>query len=61
MPRDNFEEVNFPNFAAELKGGQTAKDAIGGRVPGSKNTPAVADLRGIKPGIDVHLNNVQTD
>lgn len=53
--------VNFPNFAAELKGGQSAKDAIGGRVPGSKNTPAVADLRGIKPGIDVPSpNNVPT-
>ena len=44
-------------FKAELKGGQNAKDAIGGRLPMKKNEEWVAALRNIIPGIDVPSPN----
>ena len=53
--------IHLENYQAELKGGQSAKDAIGGRIPFNKNTETVSYLRGIDKQIDVPSpNNVPT-
>ncbi len=49
--------VPLSDFQAELKGGQSAKDAIGGRIPAKKNTETVSFLRGIDSQIDVPSPN----
>ena len=50
-------DVPLSDFQAELKGGQSAKDAIGGRIPAKKNTETVSFLRGIDSQIDVPSPN----
>ncbi len=38
--------------AFHFKGGQAAKTGVGGHLPGSKVTPEIAKIRGLKPGED---------
>jgi len=45
------------HLKSELKGGQNAKDAIGGRLPGAKNQGGISFLRNITSGIDVPSPN----
>jgi glutamate synthase domain-containing protein 2 len=46
---ENFKRVD----AIEIKIGQSAKPGMGGRLPGAKVTPEIAQLRGFPPGTDI--------
>jgi glutamate synthase domain-containing protein 2 len=44
--------ASAPVRAIEIKLSQGAKPGLGGMLPGAKVTPQIAEIRGIKPGVD---------